>query len=134
MPIQINQENHDGICVVRVSGELVSADYQHLISEFERLATRHGKTLRVLFDMSDFHGWDAGALWQELKFDLKYFGDIERLAAVGDQHWQHWLMEFCRPFTKATIHYFDCANTAAARKWLDEPSALAETRKLYAHT
>jgi hypothetical protein len=120
MPIQINQENHDSICVVVVSGELESADYKHLISEFQRLVTLHGK-LRVLFDMSDFHGWDAGALWAELKFDIKYFGDIERLACVGDQHWQHWLTEFCVPFTKATVHYFDSADATEAKKWLGEP-------------
>ena len=119
MPIQINDENGGKICLVHVSGELVTADYKHCISEFERLVKQHGK-LRVLFDMRNFHGWDAGALWQELKFDIKHFKDIERCAAVGDQHWQQWLTEFCVPFTKATIRYFDSADAAAARKWLGE--------------
>jgi hypothetical protein len=27
---------------------------------------------------------------------------------------------FCKPFTKATIRYFDHAAAAEARKWLDE--------------
>jgi hypothetical protein len=27
---------------------------------------------------------------------------------------------FCKPFTKATIRYFDHADTAGARKWLEE--------------
>ena len=74
----------------------------------------------MLFDMSDFRGWDAGALWQEIKFDMKHFKDIERIAAVGDRRWQQWLTEFCEPFTKATIRYFDDAETAAARKWLGD--------------
>jgi hypothetical protein len=73
-----------------------------------------------MFDMRDFRGWDAGALWQEIKFDMKHFKDIERCAAVGDQRWQKWLTEFCVPFTKATIRYFDSADTAAARKWLGD--------------
>jgi hypothetical protein len=119
MPIQINEENGGRICIIHVSGELVSADYEHLISEFERLVAQHGQ-LRVLFDMSDFRGWDAGALWEEIKFDIKHFGDIERLAAVGDRHWQQWLTEFCEPFTKATIRYFDRTDAAAARKWLGD--------------
>jgi hypothetical protein len=118
MPIQINEENGK-ICRVHVSGELVSADYKHCISEFERLVKQHGK-LRVLFDMTDFRGWDAGALWQEVKFDMKHFKDIERCAAVGDRHWQQWLTDFCVPFTKATIRYFDSADAAAARKWLGD--------------
>ena len=39
--------------------------------------------------MTGFQGWDAGAAWEDLKFDLKHFGDIERLAMVGDKKWQH---------------------------------------------
>jgi 1,4-alpha-glucan branching enzyme len=46
----------------------------------------------------------------------------ERLAAVGDRHWQQWLTELCEPFTKATIRYFDLADAAAARKWLGDPT------------
>lgn len=120
MPIQFKEEDGGKISLVQVSGELVSTDYEHLVSKFERLVRQHGK-LRVMFDMRNFHGWDAGALWQEIKFDMKHFKDIERCAAVGDQRWQKWLTEFCVPFTKATIRYFDSADAAAAQKWLGEP-------------
>lgn len=123
MPIQINEENGGGICVVQVSGVLVSADYEHLNSAFGRLVAQHGK-LRVLFDMNDFHGWNAGGLKEELKFDMKYFGDFERIAAVGDRQWQQWLTEFCEPFTKTTIRYFDSADADAAREWLGDARAI----------
>jgi len=52
------------------------------VPEFERLVGLHGK-LRVLFDMTGFHGWDAGALWADTKFAIHHFADIERLAMVG---------------------------------------------------
>ena len=87
--------------------------------EFERLLRLYGK-LRVLFDMTGLHGWDAGAAWEDLKFDLKHFGDIERLAMVGDKKWQHGIATFFKPFTKATARYFDQADVAAARHWLGE--------------
>jgi len=35
--------------------------------------------------MTGFHGWDAGALWEDIKFDIKHFGDIERLADGRDK-------------------------------------------------
>ena len=69
MPIQLNEENGGKILVVHVSGKLVKADYEHFVPEFERLVRQHGK-LRVLFDMTGFHGWDAGALWEDIKFDV----------------------------------------------------------------
>ena len=62
MPIQLDEQNGGQILVVHVSRKLAKADYEHFVPEFERLVRQHGK-LRVLFDMTGFHGWDAGALW-----------------------------------------------------------------------
>ena len=42
---------------------------------------------------------------------------------VGEAKWQQGMAAFCKPFTKATIRYFDHAHAADARKWLDEASA-----------
>lgn len=55
----------------------------------------------------DFHGWEGAALWDDIKFDLKHFSDIERLAMVGDRGWEKGMSLFCRPFTTAKICYFD---------------------------
>ena len=69
MPIQLNEENGGKILVVHVSGKLVKADYEHFVPEFERLVRQHGK-LRVLFDMTGLHGWEAGAAWEDIKFGI----------------------------------------------------------------
>ncbi len=124
MPIHLNEENGGTILVVHITGKLVQADYGHFVSDFERLVRQHGK-LRVLFDMTGFHGWDAGAVWEDIKFDVKHFADIDRLAMVGDKTWQHGMATFFKPFTQATTRYFDHADNAEARTWLveveDEP-------------
>ncbi len=31
----------------------------------ERLIGEHGK-IRILLEMHDFHGWEAGALWEDV--------------------------------------------------------------------
>ena len=122
MPIQLNEENSGKVLILHISGKVVKADYEHFVHEFERLFRQHGR-LRVLFDMTDFQGWDAGATWEDIKFDIKHFADIERLAMVGDKKWQHGMATFFKPFTKATIRYFDHTDIAGARKWLDESVA-----------
>jgi hypothetical protein len=118
MPIQLNEENCGKILVLQVSGKLVREDYEHFAPEFERLVRQHGK-LRVLFDRIGFHGWEAGALWQDIKFDSKHFADIERPAMVGENKW-HGMATFRKPFTAATIRYFDHVNAGEARRWLGE--------------
>jgi hypothetical protein len=70
--------------------------------------------------MTGFHGWEAGALWEDTKSAIKYFSDIEKLAMVGEKKWQQGMAMFCKPFTKATIRYFDHADIAEARMWLAE--------------
>ena len=119
MPFQLNEENGGSILIIHISGKLVKEDYESFVPEFERLVRQHGK-LHVLFDLTDLHGWDAGAMWADLKFDIKHFADIERLAVVGDKKWQLNMATFCKPFTKAAVRYFDHTDAVEARKWLNE--------------
>ena len=106
MPIQLYEENGGKLLAVHVSGKLTASDYEHFVPEFERLVGLHGK-LRVLFNMAGLHGWTAGALWEDTKFAMHHFSDIDRVAVVGEKKWQECLATFCKPFTKATVKYFD---------------------------
>ena len=119
MPIQLKEENGGKIVIVHVSGKIAKADYSTFVPAFERLVLLHGK-LRVLFDMTGIRGWDAAAFWEDIKFDLKHFADMNRLAVVGRKKWQHHVATFCKPFTLATVRYFDHADSAEALKWLGE--------------
>ena len=119
MPIKFEDENEGNLLTIHVSGKLTRADYVYFTPEFERLVKLNRK-LRVLFDMTGFHGWDAGAMWEDIKFDFRHFADIERLAMVGEKKWQHGMATFFAPFTKAKTRYFDHADAAEARKWLGE--------------
>ena len=84
MPIKFEDENEGRVLTIHVTGKLTRADYVYFTPEFERLVKLNGK-LRLLFDMTGFHGWDAGGLWEDIKFDVKHFADIERLAMVGEK-------------------------------------------------
>jgi hypothetical protein len=87
MSIRLNEENAGKVLAVQVSGKLAKADYEQFLPEFERLVRQHGK-LRVLFDMTDFHGWEAGAAWEDTKFAIHHYADIEKIAMVGEKRWQ----------------------------------------------
>ena len=118
MAIQITEKDNGKILEVLGTGKLTHEDYQKFTPEFERLVKQHGK-IRVLFDMIDFHGWQAGAIWDDLKLDMKHFSDIERLAMVGDKQWEKAMSTFCKPFTTAKVRYFDRAQSAEAYAWLE---------------
>lgn len=119
MPVQINQENGGKVLAVEARGTLTRADYEKFVHEFERVLQENGKP-RVLFDMTQFRGWDPAALWEDVKFDVKHFSDADRFAMVGEQKWQAALTAFSKPFTKAEVRYFTRAEIGEARRWLDQ--------------
>lgn len=114
--VQISAEGK--LMQVHVTGKLTRDTYAELVPAVEAQIEKCGK-LRLLFVMHDFHGWTAGAMWEDLKFDLKHWKDIERLAMVGETKWQKGMAAFCRPFTKATIQYFDQSDLDKAKQWLE---------------
>ena len=112
-------ESPDGRMVeVQVTGKLSKEDYEYFVPRTEKLL-QNGK-VRILFSMHEFSGWEMGALWEDIKFDIKHFKDIDRLAMVGDKKWEHGMAMFCKPFTTAKLQYFDQCEIEQARAWLAE--------------
>jgi hypothetical protein len=107
---------------IELHDKLSKDDFQHFVPQIEEQIRQHGK-LRILLHMQDFHGWTAGGLWEEIKFDLKHFTHLERIAFVGDQRWEANLSKFCKPFTSAEIRFFPPAQIDQARAWLQGPLA-----------
>ena len=103
---------------VRVTGKLTKEAYEGFAPLVDQLIQEHGK-LRILFEMHEFHGWTAGALWEDIKFDFKHWKDIERLAIVGESKWEEEMAVFCKPFTLAKIHYFDHTKLNEAKTWIE---------------
>lgn len=119
MPIKVNSLKDGKIIEVLASGKLTDADYQYFIPEFDALAKRHDK-VRMLFEMSDFHGWEIKAAWDDLKLGLKHYGHVERIAMIGEKKWQKWMAQLAKPFTAAEVRYFDAAEAVAGRAWIEQ--------------
>jgi hypothetical protein len=117
MSVELHEEADGKILAITLTGKLTKEDYAHFIPELERLIQQHGK-LRIMMEMRDFHGWTAGALWEDIKFDVKHFRDIERLAMIGERAWEHGMAVFCKPFTSAKVRYFDRSQAGEASAWI----------------
>ena len=118
--VTIKEIDGGKVLEIGLTGKLIEEDYQHFVPVVERLVHERGK-VRLLVEMHDFHGWTAGALWQDIKFDATHFRAIERIAMVGETKWQHGMTVFCKPFTAAQVRYFDRSAIDQARAWLSAP-------------
>lgn len=103
---------------LKLVGKLHDADYKEFVPVIEASAEK-GK-LHLLVDMTEFHGWDAPALWDDIQLDAKFGNQIERLAFIGNKEWQAWMAKICKPFTRATIQYFDANDAKDAWAWVQD--------------
>ena len=105
---------------VKLSGELRDADYKTFVPVVDAEIAKDGK-VNFLAQFHDFHGWDAKALWDDIKFSTTHCTKIKRIALVGDKKWEKWMATVCKPFTLAKIRYFDAGDVDGAKAWLAEP-------------
>lgn len=119
MSVNVIESPQSSLIEVHLSGKLQKEDYEHFTPIVEKKIAESGK-LRLLVVLKDFHGWSVGALWEDMKFDMKHFRDIERLAIVGESQWEAGMVGFCKPFTSASIKYFDHSEEDQARTWIQE--------------
>lgn len=103
----------------KLSGKLHDEDYKTFVPAIDAAVAKHGK-IRLLAQMHDFHGWDAHALWDDIKFSTTHCTEVERIALVGEKSWEKWMAGVCKPFTMAKIKYFDAGEIDQAWKWLEE--------------
>lgn len=103
----------------KLSGKLHDEDYKKFVPLVEAEIAKDGK-VNLLSQFHDFHGWDARALWDDIKFSATHCTKIKRIALVGDKTWEKWMAKICKPFTMAEIKYFDGSEVDAAKTWLAE--------------
>ena len=117
--IEIEGNNWENILTMRLSGKLSKEDYARFVPEIERIMKAHDK-IRILLELVDFHGWTTAAAWEDSKFGLRHFNDIERIAIVGEAAWEKGMALLLKPFTMAKVKYFDSSQMDAAKTWIRE--------------
>ena len=116
MAIEIDDSN-PAYLAIQLNGKLMAEDYEKFVPKVDSIVKERG-SIRILMKMHDFRGWEMAAAWEDTKFGLRHFHDIERLAMVGEKAWQHGMAVFCKPFTKAEVRYFDSSAATEAESWI----------------
>lgn len=102
-----------------VSEKLTEDDYKKLVDRTEELVANHG-SINMIIELNDFHGWTAGAAWEDLKFGIEHFNHIDRMAIIGESAWEEGMTLFIKPFTSAEVKYFDHEHNEEAYNWIHE--------------
>jgi hypothetical protein len=103
----------------KMSGKLHDEDYKTFVPLVDAEIAK-GERVNLLAQFHDFHGWDAKALWDDVKFSTTHCTKIKRIALIGEKTWEKWMATVCKPFTMAKIKYFGVNEMEAAKTWLAE--------------
>lgn len=104
---------------VKLSGKLHDEDYKAFVPKVDA-EIAHGEKVNILAVFHDFHGWNAHALWDDIKFSTTHCSSIKKIALVGESTWEKYMAMVCKPFTMAKIKYFEAGELEAAKAWLAE--------------
>ena len=117
--LSMESESEARIVSLALTGKLDKTDYEAFMPKIEEQIKQRGK-IRLLVELIDFHGWKFSGLIEDTKFGFRHFNDIDRLAIVGDRKWEKGMATFCKPFTTASIRYFEHEELEDAKTWLHE--------------
>lgn len=102
---------------IRASGTLTGDDLQTLSAYLDDAIREHG-SIRILFEMDDFHGWTPEGAVRDLHFDLTHNDKVECVAMVGEAAWEETLTALMKPFAHAEVQYFDTTHLTEAWSWV----------------
>lgn len=114
--IEVMDLTRENIIATRTHDKLTVDDYK-VVQPMVREIVDRGQKIRWYFDIEDFGGWDADAIWEEARSDIRYPHDFEKIAIVGNHKWER-LADALTEFTPAEVRYFDSAEREQAKQWI----------------
>lgn len=82
--LTVNKLPGQNIAQIGAGGHITKADYDQALPELETLLKKYPR-LRFFVSLDHISGIAPGALWEDLKFDVKYKDRFGRTAVVGEK-------------------------------------------------
>lgn len=113
-----------GVLGFRAHGQVTAADYENVIVPDIEAAFALNRKLRVLFQLGDdFSGFDAGAMWDDVKLGFRHISGWERVAVVTDVGWLRVMTKMFGFAVPGEFKLFANTELDQARRWIGEVAA-----------
>jgi hypothetical protein len=116
--ICIEGPNENNVLTVTASGKLRKSDYIPLLPRMEELVKSYGK-LNFFIKLEGFTGFELGAMWEDIKLDIKYKDNYGKIAIVGEKKWEKWGAKISGLFFSAPTKFFYSDKSDQAWQWIN---------------
>lgn len=113
---QVISDQHDYLAV-KFTGKVDKEEYQEILANLTS-KTETGNQVDLLVDLTELERFTMGALWEDIKFDVKNFKVIRRLATIGDRNTIKILDPISKPFVTDEAKFFEKSDYKEAQKWV----------------
>ncbi len=115
--VQILNHTQNDLLAFKVEGELQRPDYDKTLPILDQLVQKYEK-VRVYAEIHEVNAITAGALWQEVKADLKYLNNVKKLAVVGAAGWEKALTYIANAVPGIESKFFTPDQSDEALRWI----------------
>ncbi len=115
------RESSGGVLGFKVVGKMTDEDIKGFDREIEFLiGERKHKPIGILADLSEMHGAELSARWDEMRFLQKHTDHIARMAVVGADKWEEIvaMLTAGAAVLEAETRYFDKSQILRAWEWV----------------
>ena len=121
LSIGIERSGEEIYLTLKAIGKLTHEDYQIINPMLDSTLQGIGQPrVKVLVDGTELDGWEARAMWDDLKLGLKHGSEFVKIAIYGNRRWQELSAKIGSWFMSGEVRYFD--NLAEALLWLKAES------------
>jgi len=125
-------ETTGDIIVLQANDTLTASDYtETFLPLFEHVKNTHPEVRLLITFAPDFSGFEAGALWEDLKFGAKHANDFYRIAIVGDEKWTEWMAKVGDLLSQGEMRHYRMTQLLEALRWINDEDEDDEEETLY---
>jgi hypothetical protein len=111
----------DNVLGFTAKGTVTANDYESvIIPAVKALFSRQGKVRFLYYLGKDFSGFEAAAVWDDMKLGLKHLAGWERVALVSDVEWIRAAVKVFGLAIPGHVRVFHNRELAEATRWVSE--------------
>lgn len=117
--IRILNNTKEDLIALEAEGKIVKEDYENFLPLLDEMVKKHEK-IKAYIEVKELDGVTLPALWEEIKGDVKYFDNFNRVAVVGEAKWKETATKAANILPHVEAKYFDISEKQKAKEWIEE--------------
>jgi hypothetical protein len=110
------------LIAIRISGVITKSDYPEFL-QLAKQKVKEFEDIRLYMEIENFQEITLQSIWEEIKFEFRYFNNIDKLAIVGEKDWHRRSASIITALTTAEVRYFDKTEKEQALAWIQRESS-----------